>query len=222
MIKVNSSDFSVYITVTGLGYYECAKGISVGDTLLLIAEPECEFDPNAVAVFGEYGKIGYVANSRETARENTVYAYQLTEFINGSAKATVVDMTYRDLVCLVEDTVNTDNMCLKAYEYFNNCEYEQALDLFLHLIKDYNTLFVNQHIADCFIKLRKYEEAIPYIEKSLSFDKDDSVSLMMLGFVMEKLEFYHKAHEIYLKVQIKNDCKKVQEAIRRCKNRGNL
>ncbi len=220
MIQVNSNDFSVYVTVTGLGYYEAAGGISVGDSLLLIAEPECEFDPNAVVVFGELGKIGYVANSCETARENTVYAYQLTEFINGSAKATVVDKTYRDLVCLVEDTLHIDNVCLKAFELFNNCEYEQALELFLLLIKDYDTLFVNHHIADCFIKLERYADAMPYIEKSLSIDKDDKVSLMMKGFALEKLGQYDTALEFYLKVQKLNDCVKVQDAIRRCKNRG--
>ncbi len=218
---MNSNDlFSVYVTVTGLGYYGGGNGISVGDTLLLIAEPECEFDPNAVAVFGEYGKIGYVANSRETARENTVYAYQLTEFIKGSAKATVIDKTYCDMVCLVEDTIHIDNVCLKAFEYFNNCEYEQALELFLLLSKDYDTLFVNQHIADCLIKLQRYKEAMPYIEKSLSYDKEDKVSLMMKGFSLEKLGMYDEALEIYLKVQKLNDCTKVQDAIKRCENRG--
>lgn len=220
MIQVNSNDFSVYITVTGLGYYEAAASISVGDSLLLIAEPECEFDSNAVAVFGEMGKIGYVANSRETARDNTVYAYQLTEFINGSAKATVVDRTYRDLVCLVEDTLHIDNVCLKAFELFNNCEYEQALELFLWLSKDYDTLFVNQHIADCNIKLERYTDAMPYIEKSLSIDKDNKVSLMMKGFAFEKLEQYDEALELYLKVQKSDNCAKVRDAIDRCKKRG--
>ena len=217
---MNSNDFSVYVTVTGLGYYEAAASISVGDSLLLIAEPECEFDPNAVAAFGEMGKIGYVANSRETARENTVFAYQLTEFINGSAKATVVDKTYRDLVCIVEDTFHIDNVCFKAFEFFDNCEYEQALELFLWLSMEYDTLFVNQHIADCYIKLERYADAMPYIEKSLSIDKDNKVSLMMKGFAFEKLEQYDEALELYLKVQKLDDCTKVQDAIDRCKSRG--
>jgi len=206
--------------VTGLGYYEGSGNVSIGDTLLLIAEPECEFDPNAVAVYGEFGKIGYVANRHETARDNTVFAYQLTEFIKGSAKATVIDKTYRDLVCIVEDIIHVDNVCLKAFEYFNACEYEQALKLFLLLSKDYDTLFVNQHIADCFIKLERYVDAMPYIEKSLSIDKDDKVSLMMKGFALEKLEQYDEALEFYLKVQKINDGVKVQDAIRRCRNRG--
>lgn len=216
----NSELFKVYVTVTGLSHYQGGSKVSEGDVLLLIPEPENEFDENAVAVYCEQGKVGYVANSRETVRENTVFAYQLTEYIHGNARARVIEKTYRDFICLVEDTLNIDNVCLKAYDYYNNCDYRNALELFMLLVGDYNTLFVNQHIADCLIKLNRFSDAKPYIEKALSLDAENIITLMMQGFVMEKTDMPEEALEAYFKVQQIKDCPPVKEAIKNVRTEG--
>ena len=71
----------LYVTVTGIKHYFGLLPFNVGTTLLLLSEKDNEYDKHAIAVYREgYGKVGYVANNRQTKAEGTssassVWAY---------------------------------------------------------------------------------------------------------------------------------------------------
>ena len=213
------NEFDVYITITGLNLFPNCRRLLEGDTLALIREPENEVDKFAIAVYGKNGKIGYVANSDKTVREGTFSAAKLCELLDNSAKATVVEGTYHDALCKVDGVFDVDKMILKAYEFYNACEYMPALGLFLELCKKYSSVLLLQKTADCLIKLERYSEALPYIEKVLKTEPDNKTSLMMYAFSLENTDKIEKAINIYSKLLSLCDNKQVECALERCKEK---
>ena len=69
-------------TIAGKEYY---KNIAIGMPLKLIKEPDNEFDRDAIAVYAEGEKVGYVANSSYTKSELTSSASQLQDKIQDTA-----------------------------------------------------------------------------------------------------------------------------------------
>ncbi len=213
------SEFDVYITVTGLSLFPNCRRLLDGETVTLIREPENEADEFAVAVYGKNGKIGYVANSEKTVREGSFSAAKLCEILEISAKATVVEGTYYDALCKVNNVFDIDKMILKAYEYYNFCEYEPALLLFLELCKKYSSILLLQKTADCLIKLERYSEALPYIEKVLKEEPENKTSLMMYAVSLENTGQTQKAIDAYTELLRLSDNEQVKLALKRCKEK---
>ena len=69
-------------TIAGGGVY---KYIALGTPLKLVKEPDNEFDSDAIAVYAEGEKVGYVANSAYTKSESTSSASELQDKIPDTA-----------------------------------------------------------------------------------------------------------------------------------------
>ena len=210
------NEFDVYITVTGLNLFPNCRRLMDGESIVLMREPENEVDKFAIAVYGKNGKIGYVANSDKTVRKGTFSSAKLCEILETSAKATVVEGTYYDALCKVNNVFDVDKMILKAYEYYNACEYESALELFLELCKNYSSVLLLQKTADCLIKLERYSEALPYIEKVLQEEPENKTSLMMHAVSLENTGETQKAINAYTELLRLSDNEQVKLALKRC------
>lgn len=217
----NIHNFDVFVTVTGLNKYPDCRRLFEGETLVLMREPDNEFDKSAISVYGENGKIGYIANSSKTVREGTLSAAQLGSIMDSSQlKAEVVEGTYTDALCRVLDLFDVDKMTLKAFEYYNYGEYESALELFLKLGEKYSSVFLSQYTADCCIKLEKYEESLSFLESALTIDDSNKVSLMMYATALEGLGRYNDAAVKYLKILEETENIQVREALNNCLEKG--
>ena len=61
-----------FITITGYKHYYGLIPFSIGATFSLSPEPDNLYDEDAVAVVSPiYGKVGYVANQKDTMAEGT-------------------------------------------------------------------------------------------------------------------------------------------------------
>ena len=69
-------------TIAGGEFY---KYITFGTPLKLVKEPDNEFDSDAIAVYAEGEKVGYVANSAYTKSELTSSASELQDKIPDTA-----------------------------------------------------------------------------------------------------------------------------------------
>lgn len=70
-----------FITITGHKHYYGLIPFSIGECLTLLPEHDNLFDKDAVAVISPvYGKVGYVANQKETMAEGTVSAKLCKEY----------------------------------------------------------------------------------------------------------------------------------------------
>lgn len=213
------SEFDVYVTITGLNMFPNCRRLQEGEIITLISEPENPADKYAVAAYGSRGKIGYVANSSKTVRKDTFSATRLCEVLENSAKAIVVEGTYHDALCRVIDVFDVDKIILKAYEYYNVCEFEPALELFLSLCKKYNSVLLLQKTADCLIKLDRYAEALPYIKSALDAAPDDKTSMMMYAVSLEYTGKIQEAVKEYETILSLCDNEQVKLALERCKQK---
>lgn len=215
----NYDGFDVFVTLTGFNHYGLTKRLLEGEEVVLIKEPLNPNDPLAVAAYYKNSKIGYVANGLTTVREGTSAASFIYELMDESCTAQVVESNYSYTVCRLLGVFDTDKMTLKAFEYYNRGEYEDALKLFLELGKKYESLFLLQYTADCFIKLERPDEAEPLIKRALLKNPEDKVSLMMMGTVFEMTKRYEEALQNYKKLLELSENDAVKTAILNCKNK---
>ncbi len=91
------------ITVTGTGNYHGQEFLKPGMKLRLVKEPDNEHDREAIrAELKGLGKIGYVANSPYTVLGESMSAGRLYDRIGDTAKATVLYVLPRGIVCRVK------------------------------------------------------------------------------------------------------------------------
>ena len=74
-------------TITGMNFYQKGVILTPGKPLELVKEHGNEFDKDAIAVYAEGKKIGFVANKNYTKFELTSSASQLQDEIENVAKA---------------------------------------------------------------------------------------------------------------------------------------
>ena len=79
-------DRSELFTITGRHFCKSDVALTSGMPLRLVREPENEFDRDAIAVYAEGEKIGYVANKDYTCFELTSSASGLKDKIEGNAQ----------------------------------------------------------------------------------------------------------------------------------------
>lgn len=72
-------DKNELFTITGMNFYKNNVTLTSGKPLRLVKEPDNEFDKDAIAVYADNEKIGYVANSDYTAHELTSKASGLQD-----------------------------------------------------------------------------------------------------------------------------------------------
>ncbi len=218
MSNMDTKNFDVFVTITGFAYFPNTRRLCEGEYVNLVKEPENPKDPNAIAVYGDCGQIGYIANNNATIKENTISAERLSELMSGSSqKAMVVECTYHDAICKVEGAVDVDKIILTAFEKYNSCEYNEALSLYLMLKDKYETPLLLQYIADCYIKIGQSERAIDFLKKAIEKEPDDKVSLMMYAAALENMGELALAAEQYERLLEKTDNKEVEEGLKRCK-----
>ena len=191
------SEFDVFVTVTGFNHYIIREPIVAGQRLLLMRETGNEYDKSAVAVYLSGEKIGYVANTIETVKSGTMSSSQFVEIMEASVYAEVVELSSYDAICKVEGVKDFDKMCLKAFEYYNNGEHEEAVELFLEMEKRYSSVMLLQYISDCFIKLGRFEDALKYSEEAIRREPESQVSMMMYGVSLSETGTVDKAAEIF-------------------------
>ncbi len=195
--KMDFSEFDALVTITGFSHYFVHDKVGEGFEVILMRETENCYDEYAIAVYSRGSKIGYVANSTDTVRKDTMSARQLAALMESSAKADIVEYTSYDALCRVSGVYDIDKMCMRAYEYLNNHEYEQALELYYFLNGKYDSEMVNQYIADCLIKLERYEESFDYIENALKYNSQNPSSRMMYGVALLNTGSYNEALEVF-------------------------
>lgn len=79
-------DKSELFTITGRKFYKNNISLTPGMPLKLVKEPDNEFDKDAIAVYAQDEKIGYVANNNYTKYELTSSASELQDKIENSAQ----------------------------------------------------------------------------------------------------------------------------------------
>ena len=90
------------ITITGTCHYHGQDFITPGMTVQLIKDPDNEHDREAIrAELKGLGKIGYVANSPQTVLGESMSAGRLYDKIGDKAKATVLYVLPRGILCRV-------------------------------------------------------------------------------------------------------------------------
>ena len=83
---LGDNDIEKLFTITGIKHYG-KTDLYYHTPLKLVREPENEFDRDAIAVYMDDKKIGYVANNNSTAYEGTSLASQLKDKVQKEAKA---------------------------------------------------------------------------------------------------------------------------------------
>lgn len=92
-----------FITITGTCHYHGQEFVKPGMKLRLIKEPDNEYDHEAIrAEVKGLGKIGYVANSPYTVLGESMSAGRLYDKIGDKAKATVMYVLPRGILCRVK------------------------------------------------------------------------------------------------------------------------
>lgn len=93
-----------YITLTGTNHYYGKDFLKKGMVVRLKKEPDNEFDPEAIKItLDGVGKIGYVANSIYTVLGESVSTGRLYDRIGKKAKAEVVYILDRGVLCRVRN-----------------------------------------------------------------------------------------------------------------------
>ena len=82
---LKSHDKSELFTITGTKFYKDYEKLDMGAPLKLVKEPENEFDSDAIAVYVDDKKAGYVSNSDNTKHELTSSASELQDNISDIA-----------------------------------------------------------------------------------------------------------------------------------------
>lgn len=75
---------TVFITITGLGNYSRRVGFMTGDVLVLKKENDNYYDDEAIAIYDNNVKCGYVANSVHTVIRGTQSAGRIYDKIENS------------------------------------------------------------------------------------------------------------------------------------------
>ena len=75
------------LTLTGKRFYKNGAVLTAGMNLKLLKEKDNEFDSDAIAVYAEGEKIGYVANNNYTCYELTSPASELKDKIKDASDA---------------------------------------------------------------------------------------------------------------------------------------
>ncbi len=95
----------VYITIAGTDHYHGSDFFKEGMSVTLIKEPDNEYDKEAIRVeLKGLGKVGYVANSYHTVLGESISAGRLYDKIGKKAKAKVMYVTGRSVICRVKGT----------------------------------------------------------------------------------------------------------------------
>ena len=210
-------EFNVFATITGFKHYKNARKLFKGDKVTLVREYENEHDPFAISVHLPEGQIGYIANSTATVRPDTKSAAEVAELIAKTAVAEIVEGTYHDAVCRVDGIFDVDKMTLKAFSLYDECCYEEALELFLILREKYDSVMLLQYTADCLIKLERFTESLTHLKLALEKESQNNITLMMYATAKEKLGDFDEAETCYLKILETTDTKEVRKALERCK-----
>ena len=79
-------DKSELFTITGRRFYKNNINLTPGMSLKLVKEPDNEHDKDAIAVYAQDEKIGYVANNTYTKSELTSSASELQDKIQNTAQ----------------------------------------------------------------------------------------------------------------------------------------
>lgn len=92
----------VYFTLTGTKYYFGNDFLKKGMRIMLVKEPDNEYDKEAIKVMYEgLGKIGYVANSPYTVIGESMSAGRLYDKIGKKGYGKVVLVTSSGVICKV-------------------------------------------------------------------------------------------------------------------------
>lgn len=92
----------VYFTLTGTKYYFGNDFLKKGMRIMLVKEPDNEYDKEAIRVMYEgLGKIGYVANSPYTVIGESMSAGRLYDKIGKKGYGKVVLVTSSGVICKV-------------------------------------------------------------------------------------------------------------------------
>ena len=92
----------IYFTLTGTRHYYGSDFLKSGMKIQLEKEPDNKYDPEAIQVkLKGMGKIGYVANSPYTMIGESMSAGRIYDKIGDTAKAKVVLITDRGIVCKI-------------------------------------------------------------------------------------------------------------------------
>lgn len=111
----------VYFTLTGTKYYFGNDFLKKGMRIMLVKEPDNEYDKEAIKVMYEgLGKIGYVANSPYTVIGESMSAGRLYDKIGKKGSAKVVLVTPAGIICKV---------CKKSLVDRFDLEKEQSLTI---------------------------------------------------------------------------------------------
>ena len=84
--SLKNYDKSELFTITGMNFCKNDVTLTPGMPLRLVREPDNEYDPDAIAVYAEDEKIGYVANKDYTKFELTSSASELQDKLQDDAK----------------------------------------------------------------------------------------------------------------------------------------
>ena len=92
-----------YFTLTGTQYYMGKDMLKPGMKLILRKEPDNKYDSEAILVLLKEPElaVGHVANSIHTVAEETMSARRLYDSIGKKAKAKVVLVTDRGVICKI-------------------------------------------------------------------------------------------------------------------------
>ena len=84
--KLKSFPKDELFTITGRNFYENNVDMAPNRPLKLVKEPDNKFDKDAIAVYSQDKKIGYVANNNHTSCKLTSTASELQDKIQNTAK----------------------------------------------------------------------------------------------------------------------------------------
>ncbi len=94
----------IFFTLTGTNHYYGTDFLKKGMKIRLKKEPDNEHDKEAIcAELKGLGKIGYVANSTYTVIGGSYSAGRLYEHMGKKAKAKVLIVTERGVLCELKD-----------------------------------------------------------------------------------------------------------------------
>jgi hypothetical protein len=94
----------IFFTLTGTNHYYGTDFLKKGMKIRLKKEPDNEHDKEAIcAELKGLGKIGYVANSPYTVIGDSYSAGRLYEHMGKKAKAKVLIVTERGVLCQLKD-----------------------------------------------------------------------------------------------------------------------
>ena len=94
----------IFFTLTGTNHYYGTDFLKKGMKIRLKKEPDNEHDKEAIcAEIKGLGKIGYVANSTYTVIGDSYSAGRLYEHMGKKAKAKVLIVTERGVLCEMKD-----------------------------------------------------------------------------------------------------------------------